>query len=219
MNEKLRWISISVLLVLLVISGTAFMSNGVAPTGFISLNAILNSVTGRVTGLPDCRASVNIGTPESVIIYPDTSADVEITISDVKCGVNTASLSLVNFPEDYYTVSPSFYPALFPRKTHVYKIHFNAPSSAEGMVYVVQAQVNGDAFKFTSNDFEVNVAKMPAKPGIAPPAKIEGVTNSESIGIIETFLSRSSWWGIGMVVVILLLSLVIYEYAPLKRRR
>ena len=220
MNDSIRWIGISVLIVFLIVSSTAFLSNGVAPTGLISLNAILSQVTGGIVGLPDCRVSLDIEVPESFTLYPTTPTDMTVKVSNVKCGVTHAELELVNFPEEYYTVMPKYHASLAPGRTYKYLVHFNAPEEQSGMIYLAKVRIKATSLLFYSDEFEVRVASMPEKPAATAGAEpIEKVITTESEGVIESVLSGQSWWGIGLVLVITAISLVIYEYVPHEEKR
>jgi len=215
MKDRIRWIGISVLLVLLVVSSAAFLNNGVAPTGLISLNAILTQVTGNIVGLPDCRVSLDIEVPESFTLYPMTPTDMAVKVSNVKCGVTHAELELVNFPEDYYTVMPKYHASFAPGRTYKYLVHFNAPKEQEGMIYVSKARIKATSLIFHSDEFEVRIDSMPEKPAVTAGAEPIGkVITTEAEGVSEADLSGQSWWGIGMVLVVTAISLVIYEYVP-----
>jgi len=214
MKDRIRWIGISILIIFLVVSSAAFLNNGVAPTGLISLNAILTQATGRIVGLPDCRVSLDIAVPESFTLSPKTPIDMAVTVSNVKCGVTHAELDLVNFPEEYYTVMPKYHASLAPGRTYKYLVHFNAPEEQAGMIYVSKARIKGTSLIFYSDEFEVRVAAMPEKPAVAGAEPIQKVITTESEGVTEAVLSEQSWWGIGLVMVVTAISLVIYEYVP-----
>jgi len=215
MNENVRWIGISILLVILLLGSVSFLGPGVAPTGMISFNSLMSKITGRIVGLPDCRVSMNIGIPEAFTIYPGDTTDITFEVSDVKCGVTHASLTLIDFPAEYYSVTPDYHASLYPSETHKYVVHFYAPESDAGMFYIAKAKISGDNMMFYSNDFEVTVALLPEKPAKTAGAPvISDLVVTEANGEPGVEASPRAWWLISFISVITAISFVIYEYVP-----
>ncbi|MDP7282309.1 MAG: hypothetical protein QF475_01570 [Candidatus Undinarchaeales archaeon] len=218
MTDKIRWIGVTILLVVMLIGSVSFMSNGVAPTGLISFNELVSRVTGDIVGLPDCMASMQFSIPETSTIYPSTITDVEVKVSDVRCGVNHAVLTLPDIDESLYTVSPAVHNSLYPKREYVYTVSFDIPEELAGKVYSTQALITGDGMLFKSEYFEIRTEAMPSKPAkTISPDIIENI-DSESKGILDVFLSKNAWWGISIVAVLAAIALVIYEFSPVGKK-
>jgi hypothetical protein len=163
---------------------------------------------------------MKISAPEAVTISPGAHTDIQIDVSDINCGVSRATLTLTDFPEDYYTVTPEYHPTLSPKNDNSYTITFSAPKAAEGMVYLTNARIRGSGSNFYSSDIEVTVDTLPTKPGaVAGTPAIENIVTTKSRGVLDSFLSSQTWWAVSLIVVIAAISLVIYEYLPEEARK
>ncbi len=193
------------------------MSNDVAPTGLISIESILDGLSGLVTGIPDCRPSFDITTPESIGVFPSVPTELELVVSNVRCGLTHATLTLDNIPTGYYTVEPEFYPALYPGKLQSYKITFDIPSDTSGRVFITRPVISDNSQNYYSNEFEIHVAEKPEKPAVATGPVIENLETSTAKP--TSVLNSKTWWAVGIVSVVAAIFLVIYEYVPHKSKK
>ncbi|MFH1450477.1 MAG: hypothetical protein ABIF92_00660 [archaeon] len=219
MNENIRWIGISFLLVVALISSISFLGNGVAPTGMVSFHGFMNTLTGNIVGLPDCIASFTLSSPDTVTVYSGMTTNMDVQLSDVKCGLTHVSLDLVDFPSEYYSVSPETYDAVYPSTAHSFTVSFKMPDETPGRVYLTQVRLLGDNMVFYGNDIEVKIAENPEKPAVpSSEAQIESLVLTETDGRFLSILSPRAWLLLGLTAVVAAIALVLYNYVPHKAK-
>jgi hypothetical protein len=217
MNEKIRWLGVTILLVVLLISSVSVLSNGIAPTAFFSLNSFISKVTGGVVGLPDCRIAFDFSVPKTVGVFPNTPHEIEIGISNVKCGLTHAVLTLETVHSGYFMVEPAYYPALYPGKEQSYTVTLDIPDTEAGTILITRAVVMDNSQKYYSPEFEIHIAETLEKPAAPIGRSIESIVVSEAEP--AKLLSTRSWWSLGFVAVVAAIFLVIYEYVPHKGKK
>lgn len=221
MREDLRWIGISALLVVLFISILSFLDMGDAPTGMVSLMAVFGKTTGNVVGLNACVASFKITSPEGVTVYPGASTSIDVDITDVKCGFTQASLALADFPKELYSVTPAQFSSLAPTvKKYTFAITFDMPAGSGGRIYYTKPRITTSSSTFSGKAMTVTVEAQPEKPALTAGAPvIKGLETTDAEESPVSFFSSGTWWKMALIAVVFALSLVIYEFAPVSRKK
>lgn len=199
-----------ILIVLMLFCAVMYLNNGdISPTA-------------RVVGLSDCKASLTLVSIPKIALYLGSTAEVEVTIKDVRCGVSHAVLELADVPTELFTITPGFHAAIAPKEEKKYTVRFDIPENAETLTYLGTYKLRTDVGIFTRSTLEVDIIEAPEKPAAEVSRISEEMKELEEVEVtMEVGRSGGAkfWWTLGLVAAIIYVILFSGEYFKQKGYR
>jgi|GEM_PF-4548284 len=112
-----------------------------------------------------CSISFDVAAPSSIEATAEETTSFDVTIENMKCGISHASLTLDEFPVEWYAVSPSYAASISPVEPFTYSIDLIIPEGASERVYVASFFIKANEGQFRQKgSIDISIVAPLEKP-------------------------------------------------------
>jgi len=122
--------------------------------------------------LPGCAPNFDVNITGGFEVYPDSIAEIEVTIWNVRCGLSHAALYVSGLDEFTYQKSPEFFSSVTYFEPKTFRIDIIIPEDTEPRTRVIGLVVMSNE-KRVETEIELSIVSRPPPEPEPEPKEIE----------------------------------------------